>query len=245
MNIHIYIYIYSHVSGVAWLIIVGSRFGDWIYWHFFTITLDYNSSHIELLLDNESLSVFLPFLGLISSLLLLSTTDCESESESYVTTDGQPASLSWNKAPFWDLRPDIYYCLTVAGLLIWSALSDESTSLSFTLLLAFASAVIFGSEYRRTRGHILLSQISRLLFPSPPTTSRVTVEVFDPASTRVTDCESTTCPFMTRCGPRTEHTLEEFVCCYLRIRYHGSMWQSPGNTLIYISIFVATETCFS
>jgi hypothetical protein len=24
------------------------------------------------------------------------------ESESYVTTDGQPASLSWNKAPFWD-----------------------------------------------------------------------------------------------------------------------------------------------
>jgi hypothetical protein len=23
----------------------------------------------------------------------------ESESESYVTTDGQPASLSWNKAP--------------------------------------------------------------------------------------------------------------------------------------------------
>jgi hypothetical protein len=38
-------------------------------------------------------------------------TDC---SESYVTTDGQPASLSWNKAPFWGLRPDLYYCLTVA-----------------------------------------------------------------------------------------------------------------------------------
>jgi hypothetical protein len=25
------------------------------------------------------------------------------ESESHVTTDGQPASLSWNKAPFWGL----------------------------------------------------------------------------------------------------------------------------------------------
>jgi hypothetical protein len=50
-----------------------------------------------------------------------------SESESYVTTDGQPASLSWNKAPFWGLRPDLYYCLTVAGLLIWGALSDEMT----------------------------------------------------------------------------------------------------------------------
>jgi hypothetical protein len=36
-------------------------------------------------------------------------------SRSHVTTDGQPASLSWNKAPFWGSRPDFYYCLTVAG----------------------------------------------------------------------------------------------------------------------------------
>jgi hypothetical protein len=41
-----------------------------------------------------------------------------SESESYVTTDGQSANLSWNKAPIWDLRPDINYCLTVVGSLI-------------------------------------------------------------------------------------------------------------------------------
>jgi hypothetical protein len=34
---------------------------------------------------------------------------------SYVTTDGQPASLSWNRAPIWGLRPDLHYCLTVAG----------------------------------------------------------------------------------------------------------------------------------
>jgi hypothetical protein len=39
----------------------------------------------------------------------------ESESESYVTTDGQSASVSWNKAPIWGLRPDFYYCSTVAG----------------------------------------------------------------------------------------------------------------------------------
>jgi hypothetical protein len=31
------------------------------------------------------------------------------ESESHVTTDGQPASLSWNKAPICGLRPDLYY----------------------------------------------------------------------------------------------------------------------------------------
>jgi hypothetical protein len=57
----------------------------------------------------------------------------ESESESYVTTVDQPASLSWNKAPFWGLRPDFYYCLTVAGLLIWGALSDERRGLSFAI----------------------------------------------------------------------------------------------------------------
>jgi hypothetical protein len=48
----------------------------------------------------------------------------KSKSESYVTTDCQSASLSWNKAPIWGLRPDFYYCLTVAGLLMWGALSD-------------------------------------------------------------------------------------------------------------------------
>jgi hypothetical protein len=57
----------------------------------------------------------------------------ESESESYITTDGQSASLSWNKAPILGLRPDFYYCLTVAGLLMWGALSDDRTGLSFTI----------------------------------------------------------------------------------------------------------------
>jgi hypothetical protein len=60
------------------------------------------------------------------SLFLLLQQQCESES--HVTTDGQSASLSWNKAPIWCLRPDLYYCLTIAGLLIWGALSDESGS---------------------------------------------------------------------------------------------------------------------
>jgi hypothetical protein len=59
-------------------------------------------------------------------------SESESESESYITTDGQSANLSWNKAPIWGLRPDFYYCQTVAGLLMWGALSDERTCLSFT-----------------------------------------------------------------------------------------------------------------
>jgi hypothetical protein len=78
---------------------------------------------------------------------------------SYVTTHGQSASLSWNKAPIWGLRPDFYYRPTVAGLLMWGALSDERTGVSLQLLLALASAVILGSESLGTRDRILLSQI--------------------------------------------------------------------------------------
>jgi hypothetical protein len=53
------------------------------------------------------------------------------------------------------------------------------------MLLALASAVLLGSESLCSRDNILLSQYLRLPFSSPPTTGRVTVEVFDPASTRV------------------------------------------------------------
>jgi hypothetical protein len=60
-------------------------------------------------------------------------TDSVSQSQSYVTTDGQLASLSWNKAPTWGVRPDLDYCLTVAGLLVWGALSDERTGLPFAI----------------------------------------------------------------------------------------------------------------
>jgi hypothetical protein len=59
-------------------------------------------------------------------------SESESESESYVTTDGQPASLSWSKAPIWGLRPDLYYMYDNYGLvLVGGALSDERSGLSF------------------------------------------------------------------------------------------------------------------
>jgi hypothetical protein len=56
-----------------------------------------------------------------------------SRSQSYVTTDGQSASLSWCQAPMWGLRPDLYYCRTFAGMLMWGALSDERMGLPFTI----------------------------------------------------------------------------------------------------------------
>jgi hypothetical protein len=56
-----------------------------------------------------------------------------SEWVSYITTDGQSASLSWCQAPIWGLWPDFYYCQTIAGLLMWGALSGERSGLSFTM----------------------------------------------------------------------------------------------------------------
>jgi hypothetical protein len=79
-------------------------------------------------------------------------SESESESESYVTTNGQSASLSWNKAPIWGLRPDFYFRRTVAGLLMWGALSDERTGLSFTIATG-------ASQRSHSRDRILLSQI--------------------------------------------------------------------------------------
>jgi hypothetical protein len=49
-----------------------------------------------------------------------------SQSQSYVMTDCQSASLSWCQAPIWGLRSDSF--LTVAGLM-WGALSDERMGL--------------------------------------------------------------------------------------------------------------------
>jgi hypothetical protein len=72
------------------------------------------------------------------------------ESESYITTDGQSASLSWNKSRVWYLRPDFYYCQT-------SLMRGRVCRLQ--VLLALASAVIFGSDSRGTRDQILRSQI--------------------------------------------------------------------------------------
>jgi hypothetical protein len=77
------------------------------------------------------------------------------------------------------------------------------------LLLALARAVIFGSEPRGTRGHIVLFQIQDFPFSSPPTTRRATVEVFDPASTR----DSIRTEVMTSREPNINHRLQGFQYC--------------------------------
>jgi hypothetical protein len=101
-------------------------------------------------------------------------------SESYVTTDGQSASPSWNKAPIWGLRPDFYYCQTVTGLLMWGAVSDKRTGLSFTIAAASRQRSHFRVRIPWDSWPYFTISDSRLPFSSPPTTLRVTVEVFNP-----------------------------------------------------------------
>jgi hypothetical protein len=62
------------------------------------------------------------------------------------------------------LTTRFYYCQSVAGLLMWSALSDERTGLSFTI----AAGPCQSSHFR-----VRVPWDSRLPFSSPPTTRRV------------------------------------------------------------------------
>jgi hypothetical protein len=74
-------------------------------------------------------------------------------------TDDQSASVSWNKATIWGLRPDF---VNVRQLRVcWcGALSLTSGRVCrLQLLLTIARAVILGSESRGTRENILLYQI--------------------------------------------------------------------------------------
>jgi hypothetical protein len=91
----------------------------------------------------------------------------------------------------------IFASQTVAGLLMWGALSDERTGLSFTiaagLMTIFYCLRVETLPTWRARSPYLYppgtgwpSYISRhwVLFSSPPTTRRATVGAFEPACTQ-------------------------------------------------------------
>jgi hypothetical protein len=89
-------------------------------------------------------------------------------------------------SPIWGSWPDIYYCLTITVLILWGALSDDRTVLSFSV--ASGPRQRSHSRVRVPWDSWLYFTVSdsKLPFSSPPTTRRASVEVFDPASTR--DC---------------------------------------------------------
>jgi hypothetical protein len=73
------------------------------------------------------------------SKFLLQNYSCQRES--YLTTNGQSACLSWYQATIWDQRP-ILPSLSrklspdVCGVFVWGAISDERTGLQFTCTIA-------------------------------------------------------------------------------------------------------------
>jgi hypothetical protein len=84
-----------------------------------------------------------------------------------MATDGQSASLSWNKATIWGLRPDFYYCQTVVGFVdVGHSVWREDESVVYICCWVLASAVTLESESRGTRGHISPSQIRDFPFCS-------------------------------------------------------------------------------
>jgi hypothetical protein len=157
---------------------MGSRFDDWVYWHFFTVTVVYNNSHIEIHLNESclanlseesltaawisdwSLLILWSLYSIDLSLSLsLSLYMNQSQSQSYNTIDGQSASLSWNKTPIWGYD-QIFITVRQLWVCLYGALSLARGHFCLLhLLLALASAVILGSEFRGTRDHILLSRI--------------------------------------------------------------------------------------
>jgi hypothetical protein len=93
---------------------------------------------------------------------------------SHFTTDWQSVSMSWYRAPLWDLRPDITYCRNVA---VWNLRSCiyEAPSMTRGRVCNF-SVITQWSESLRTRNHTLLSHLRpptwRARFPylCPPAT---------------------------------------------------------------------------
>jgi hypothetical protein len=176
--------------GLAWLITVGSRFDDWIYWtsllHLHLIatfhTLD------SFLITNLSIYffwfsdwsfVFYYSVRFTASRLQLT----QSESETCVTTDSQSVSLSWNEAPIWGLRRFLLLSDSCGFVDVGRSLWREDRFVVFSCYWSSPAQSFLGFEFRYTSAifHCLIYETS---FSSPPTTRRATVEVFDRASTR-------------------------------------------------------------
>jgi hypothetical protein len=151
-------------SGLAWLIIMGSSLDDWVYWHFFTITVNYNSSYFQLLLNDVCLTNLTEKISWIQSQI---------QSQSYVTTDGQSVSRSFCLG---DKHPSGAYdqiFITVRQLQVCSLWREDGSAVYNCR---------FSSPGKSCLGLSPAGLVTLVPFSSPPTTRRATVEVFEPGS---------------------------------------------------------------
>jgi hypothetical protein len=112
--------------------------------------------------------------------LTVTSSQSQSQSQSHIVTDGQLVSKSWCRAP-----SGIHDQIFITVLFLWGTLSEEKTSLSFVYAAGPCQRSL--SRVRipwDSQPYLTVSDLG-LPFSLPPTTRSVTVEVFDPASTRV------------------------------------------------------------
>jgi hypothetical protein len=191
-----------HVLMDPWLIITGSGLDDWIYWHLLlqSLLITITTARNKWLHKTRSILAGLWLASLLACLVMWLI----SFRVTLRLSSALRMTYEWRTNPFsLILRPTVRrpVCLgidhpsraydqifitvkTVAGLLIWGALSDGRTDLSFTIAAGphhrSHSRVRFPWD---SRPYFTVSD-SRLPFSSPLTSRRVTVEVFDLASTR-------------------------------------------------------------
>jgi hypothetical protein len=90
-----------------------------------------------------------------------------------------------NRRLRWGSWPDIHYSLTVTVLCLCGVLSDERTGLSFLYAAGLRQRSLSRVRVPWDSWPYFTALDLKLTISSPPTTRRVTVEVFVPASTRV------------------------------------------------------------
>jgi hypothetical protein len=63
---------------------------------------------------------------------------CQSQSQSYITTDGQSFSMSWCRAQSGTFDQRFFFLFKVTVLSFWGALSDERSGLWFVSLCQYS-----------------------------------------------------------------------------------------------------------
>jgi hypothetical protein len=116
------------------------------------------------------------------------------------------------KHPFGAYDQILITCVTVTVLFLWDALSDERSDLSFVCAAGLCQRSL--SRVRipwDLRPYFTVWNL-RLPFSSPPTSRRVKVEVFDPASKRVVSDERTGLCFIYAAGSCQRNLFSSDFC---------------------------------